>query len=166
MTKYKRFEGESDEELIYRVTGDKDKIGSWQGVADILNELLGTEYTESKFRKQRQAFDKMFNANQAKFSSDKAVLDDIMEQRRELEHAKIQFRDDGNFSASIKDSSDNSINYEGNWATIDNVLIFNIVGENENYGRNTEWDIRGAMLSLTWTANNGTRILTLYHTAR
>ena len=79
---------------------------------------------------------------------------------------KIQFRDDGNFSASIKDSSDNSINYEGNWATIDNVLIFNIVGENENYGRNTEWDIRAAMLSLTWTANNGTRILTLYHTAR
>lgn len=94
MTKYKRFEGESDEELIYRVTGDKDKIGSWQGVADILNELLGTEYTESKFRKQRQAFDKMFNANQAKFSSDKAVLDDIMEQRRELERAKIQFRDE------------------------------------------------------------------------
>lgn len=79
---------------------------------------------------------------------------------------KIQFRDDGNFSATIKDSSSTAINYEGNWATIDNVLLFTIVGENENYSRNTEWDIRGAMLSLTWTANNGTRVLTLYHTAR
>lgn len=67
--KYKRFEGESDEELIYRVTGEKDIIGSWQDVADILNELLGTEYTESKFRKQRQTFDKMLVANQKKYYS-------------------------------------------------------------------------------------------------
>lgn len=96
MTDYKRFEGETDEELIYRITGEKDKIGSWQGVADILNELLGTEYTESKFRKQRQAFDKMFTANQSKFSNDKAILDDIAEQRRLLERSKIQFRDERN----------------------------------------------------------------------
>ena len=75
MTDYKRFEGETDEELIYRITGEKDKIGSWQGVADVLNELLGTEYTESKFRKQRQAFDKMFSANQSKFSDDKAIME-------------------------------------------------------------------------------------------
>ena len=96
MTGFKRFEGETDEELIYRITGEKDKIGSWQGVADVLNELLGTEYTESKFRKQRQAFDKMFAANQAKFTNDKVILDDISEQRRELERAKIQFRDERN----------------------------------------------------------------------
>lgn len=96
MTEYKRFEGETDEELIYRITGEKENIGSWQGVADILNELLGTEYTESKFRKQRQAFDKMFLANQSKFSNDKAILDDIAEQRRLLERSKIQFRDERN----------------------------------------------------------------------
>ena len=92
MTDYKRFEGETDEELIYRITGDKDKIGSWQGVADILNELLGTEYTESKFRKQRQAFDKMFAANQSKFSNDKAILDDIAEQRRELAKERVKLQ--------------------------------------------------------------------------
>ena len=96
MTKYKRFDGESDEELIYRITGEKDKIGSWQGVADVLNELLGTEYTESKFRKQRQAFDKMFAANQSKFSDDKAILEEIKEQRRELAKEKVQFRDERN----------------------------------------------------------------------
>ena len=92
MTNYKRFEGETDEELIYRITGEKDKIGSWQGVADILNELLGTEYTESKFRKQRQAFDKMFAANQSKFSNDKVILDDIAEQRRELAKERVKLQ--------------------------------------------------------------------------
>lgn len=94
---YKRFEGESDEELIYRVTGDKEKIGSWQDVADILNELLGTEYTESKFRKQRQAFDKMLQANRAKFiDSDTQLqeldkkLEDIRKERIKLQTANIE----------------------------------------------------------------------------
>ena len=85
ITSYKRFEGETDEELIYRITGEKDQIGSWQDVADILNELLGTEYTESKFRKQRQAFDKMLNANRSKFVDSDAQLEEIQLQKRELE---------------------------------------------------------------------------------
>jgi hypothetical protein len=38
----------------------------------------------------------MFSANQAKFANDKAILNDIAEQRRELERAKIQFRDERN----------------------------------------------------------------------
>ena len=94
ITSYRRFDGETDEELIYRVTGDKDKIGSWQDVADILNELLGTEYTESKFRKQRQAFDKMLAANRNKFVNDSVQLEEIRLAQRELERSKIQFRDE------------------------------------------------------------------------
>ena len=93
---YKRFDGETDEELIYRITGEKEQIGSWQDVADILNELLGTEYTESKFRKQRQAFDKMLAANQSKFVDSDAQLKEIEIQKRELERKKIQFRDERN----------------------------------------------------------------------
>ena len=96
ITSYKRFDGETDEELIYRITGEKEQIGSWQDVADILNELLGTEYTESKFRKQRQAFDKMLAANQSKFVDNNAQLEEIEIQKRELERKKIQFRDERN----------------------------------------------------------------------
>lgn len=96
ITTYKRFENETDEELIYRITGEKEQIGSWQAVADILNELLGTEYTESKFRKQRQAFDKMLAANQSKFTDSNAQLREIEVQKRELERKKIQFRDERN----------------------------------------------------------------------
>ena len=78
---------------------------------------------------------------------------------------KIQFIDDGTFSSTIKDTDNNLINYEGTWTAVDNVLIFNIQGDNA-YSRNTEWDLRGAMLYLTWTANGNTKMLTLYHTAR
>ena len=78
---------------------------------------------------------------------------------------KIQFIDDGTFSATIKDSDDNLISYSGDWSVVDNVLIFNIKGDS-TYTRNTEWDLRGAMLYLTWTANNSTKMLVLYHTSR
>mgnify|MGYP003289327777 CR=1 FL=1 len=93
---YKRYDGESDEELIYRITGEKEQIGSWQDVADILNELLGTEYTESKFRKQRQAFDKMLAANQSKFVSGNEQLQELVLQRQELEKEKVKLRDERN----------------------------------------------------------------------
>lgn len=93
ITSYRRFENESDEELIYRITGEKDKIGSWQEVANILNELLGTEYTESKFRKQRQAFDKMLDANRSKYVDSNEQLQEIVVAKRELEKEKRKLYD-------------------------------------------------------------------------
>ena len=78
---------------------------------------------------------------------------------------KIQFVDDGSFSAKIKESDGTIDNYEGSWSTVDNVLIFSIKGD-KSYTRNTEWDIRGAILHLTWTANQNTVQLDLYHIAR
>ena len=74
---YKRYDMETDEELIYRVCSEKERIGSWQEVADILNGLLGTEFTESKFRKQFQAFEKMLEANREKFVDGDAQLEEI-----------------------------------------------------------------------------------------
>lgn len=94
--KYKRFENESDDELIYRITGDKEQIGSWKDVADILNELLGTDYGESTFRKKRQIFDKMMAANQSKFSDNEAQLEEIKEERQRLEKEKVKVRDERN----------------------------------------------------------------------
>lgn len=93
---YKRYENESDEELIFRVCSDKELIGSWQDVADVLNELLHTEYTESKFRKQYQAFNKMLNANKDKFIDSNKQSEEVAVQKRELERMKIQYRDERN----------------------------------------------------------------------
>ena len=92
MTKYKRFENESDEELVLRICSDKDKIGTWSDVADILNEITGNEYTESKYRKQFQSFQKMLAANQSKFVDSNAQLEEINEKIRTLqkERNKLQ----------------------------------------------------------------------------
>lgn len=94
ITTYKRFENETDEELIYRITGEKEQIGSWQAVANILNELLGTEYTESKFRKQRQAFDKMLSANQSKFADSDVQLKELQLQKQEIQKEKRKLYDE------------------------------------------------------------------------
>ena len=57
MTKYTyvRLENEQDDELIYRVCKDKELIGSWEDVKDILNDLLGYDYGESTYRKKYAA---------------------------------------------------------------------------------------------------------------
>lgn len=49
---FERMPNETDAELIYRIGKQQPSIGTWQDVADILNGILGTSHTESKFRKQ------------------------------------------------------------------------------------------------------------------
>ena len=89
---YKRFEGETDEELIFRICNDKEQIGSWQDVANIINELTGNDYGESTYRKKYQAFQKMLTANQSKFVDSDAQLQEIQVQKRELEKAKVKLQ--------------------------------------------------------------------------
>ena len=96
ISSYKRFENETDEELVYRICQDKELIGSWQDVANIINELTGNDYGESTYRKKFQAFQKMLEANQSKFVDSDAQIKEIEVQKRELERAKIKFRDERN----------------------------------------------------------------------
>lgn len=79
---------------------------------------------------------------------------------------KITFRDDSTFNATIRNTDSTLTTYEGTWSAIDNVLVLVIKGDTDSYSRNTEWDLQGARLSLTWTANGTTKILTLWHTSR
>ena len=89
---YKRFEDETDDELIYRICSQKDIIGTWNNVADILNELTGNDYNESAYRKKYQAFQKILNANQAKFADSSTQLSALKEEQRNLikERNKLQ----------------------------------------------------------------------------
>ena len=82
---YHRYEGESDQQLIYRICQDKPSIGTWGDVCNILNDLLGENYGESRYRKQYQSFQKMLEANEEKFVDNKNVLEEINLARRELE---------------------------------------------------------------------------------
>lgn len=77
---------------------------------------------------------------------------------------KITFMADGTFVSKIYNSNNQPISYEGDYSVIDNVLVF---ATKDGYVINTEWDIRGAMLYLTWTIDpTQQRSLTLYHTSK
>lgn len=94
MIEWKRLENESDEELIYRICSAKEQIGTWEDVADVLNELLNTEYTSSKFRKQFQAFEKMLKANENKFFTEDGYLKELQRERQELQKEKQKLSDE------------------------------------------------------------------------
>lgn len=90
MTDYYRLDGESDESLIFRVCKDKEMIGTWQDVADILNKLLGTDYGESTFRKKYAAFKQLFEANRDYFTTPAFSDEEI----KRIEIEKIKLRDE------------------------------------------------------------------------
>ena len=81
---------------MYRICQDKEQIGSWQDVANVINELTGNDFGESTYRKKFQAFQKMLEANQSKFVDSDTQIKEIEVQKRELERAKIKFRDERN----------------------------------------------------------------------
>lgn len=89
---YTRLPNESEDELIYRIGGLKDEIGTQQDVADILNEMLGYGYTESAYRKKYQTFEKMLDANAKKFSTAEAQADAIREERDALRKERMKLQ--------------------------------------------------------------------------
>ena len=91
---YKRYEDESEQQLLYRICGDKDKIGSWQDVADILNSLLDKNLSESAYRKKYQAFQAILDANQEIFSDSDKQLEEIKIQKRELAKERQKLSDE------------------------------------------------------------------------
>ena len=91
---WNRLDNESDYELIYRICSQKDKIGTWQDVANILNELLHTEYNESKFRKDYASFQKIMDANQSKFIEDDNYIKELRIAQQELKKEKQKLSDE------------------------------------------------------------------------
>lgn len=95
--KYKRFDGESDDEFIVRVSKDKDQIGTWTDMAELFNAILGYNYGESFYRKHNKKFCKSSGTLQCKKSNfDQIESEKTMAEKREIERKKIQFRDERN----------------------------------------------------------------------
>ena len=63
---YKRLENETDKDLINRICSEKDNIGSWQDVTNIINNILGTAFTESKYRKNFRLYSEGYQDSQQK----------------------------------------------------------------------------------------------------
>ena len=65
-------------------------------MADVLNKRFNTDYSESCFRKAWQYFDRMYTACKDIFTTSDDGCRELDTQKRELERAKIQFRDERN----------------------------------------------------------------------
>ena len=89
---YIRNPGESEEEFIYRVCSLKDQIGTWEDVANILNEKLEHGYTESAYRKKFQAFSNMMNKCYPNQSSDAKLIADMEQTRAELRKERMKLQ--------------------------------------------------------------------------
>lgn len=86
-----RRQDEDEYAYIYRVCSQKDVIGTWGDVGKILNDQLGYEYTESKYRKQYQSFQTMFESNQA-LSQPDTYLKEIEEKTREMHRERMKLQ--------------------------------------------------------------------------
>ena len=80
--------------MILRICRDKNIIGSWEDVCEILNNLLGANYRPNTYRNRFQNYDKFRQADLR--TTGNSLLEEIKEQRKELEKERIKFRDERN----------------------------------------------------------------------
>lgn len=93
MNEFKRHDEEDENAYIWRICENKDMIGTWQDVCDLLNKELRHEYNESWYRKEYQSFQRLFNAIKDNVL-DKEYLDTIDNKIRELEKQRVKLRDE------------------------------------------------------------------------
>lgn len=101
MIEIKKLPEETEEQFLWRIGQmvDSGKIESWSSINNIVNTELGIEEEkwrdESSFRKRYQAAKKFYDGCFSKMESD-TYANEISVMKRELERAKIQFRDERN----------------------------------------------------------------------
>ena len=90
---FKRYENETDDELIYRICSQKEMIGCWQDVADILNDILDENDNESKYRKAYQAQKKIIDLKQESLADINEQLDELEDLKNELYKERVKLQD-------------------------------------------------------------------------
>ena len=89
---FKRYENETDDELIYRICSQKEMIGCWQDVADILNDILDENYNESKYRKAYQAQKKIIDLKQESLADINEQLDELNQLKEGLRKERVKLQ--------------------------------------------------------------------------
>lgn len=101
MLEIKKLPEETEEQFLWKVGQlvDSGKIENWASINDIVNTELGIEEEkwrdESSFRKRYQAAKSFYNNCFSKMESD-TYANEVSVMKRELERAKIQYRDERN----------------------------------------------------------------------
>jgi hypothetical protein len=83
---------ENEDQYIFRICGMKESCNmTWQEVADIINNALGNNYSESAYRKKYQAFHNGLKTCEKQVFSNDEYLKKIQDERRELEKERQKF---------------------------------------------------------------------------
>lgn len=96
---YARRADEGEVAYQYRICSMKDSIGTWDDVADLLNETLGHEYGASKYRKDYQIFQRVFESIPK--ADENEELEELKEQRRQLQMERVRLRDERTETARL-----------------------------------------------------------------
>lgn len=90
---FKKNKGETYEELLYRIgiAKNEEKL-SWEEVAKIMNQILGSTYTESKYRKEFKKITKQSNLNINKNINNKNKNSKIKKQLKDYEKIKDEIK--------------------------------------------------------------------------
>lgn len=94
MKDFRLFENETSNQAIYRICKHKDKIGTWEDVGNVLNDMLGENLSSSAYRKKFQYFEQIMKDNEDLFFENKNYLDDLKEMKREIQKEKIKLSDE------------------------------------------------------------------------
>lgn len=85
---------ENEEQYIFRICSMKDSAGmTWKEVANIINEALGNNYTESAYRKKYQMFNNGLKACEKQVFTDDEYLKKIQQEKDEVYKATKQLQD-------------------------------------------------------------------------
>jgi len=101
MNELKKLEHETEEQYLWKIGQlvDSGKIENWASINNVVNTELGIDEDkwrdESSFRKRYQAAKKFYDGCFSKMESDE-YAHEVSEMKRELERAKIKFRDERN----------------------------------------------------------------------
>lgn len=92
--KYQRLEGESDEDYKIRICSYRipDRL-KWDEIADIINEELDLNYTESKYRKEYATYLKGYN-DRDKEEAISPEISDLIAAKIELQKEKVKLSDE------------------------------------------------------------------------
>ena len=94
MKDFRLFENETPNQAIYRICKQKDEIGTWEDVGNVLNDMLGENLSSSAYRKKFQYFEQIMKDNEDLFFENKNYLDDLKEMKREIQKEKIKLSDE------------------------------------------------------------------------
>ena len=93
MEAFKRLENEDENAYIWRVCDNKDLIGTWQDVCNLLNEELHHDYNDSWYRKMYQSFMMVFDSIKDKYF-DNEQLNKMEQKKQEIIKERFRLNDE------------------------------------------------------------------------